>query len=52
MSPALEVDVGGVLSKKIEARLAHSSQTKSPASLMRRWRATARYEKFHQVNLR
>jgi hypothetical protein len=44
--------VGDVLSKKIEARLAHASQTGSPATLMRRWRATARVEKFHQVNLR
>ena len=52
LEPTLEVDVGEVLSKKIEARLAHSSQTRSPASLMRRWRATARIEKFHQVNLR
>ncbi len=50
--PTLEIDVGDVLSKKIEARLAHSSQTRSPASLMRRWRAIARVEKFHQVNLR
>jgi LmbE family N-acetylglucosaminyl deacetylase len=50
--PMLEIDVGEVLSKKIEARLAHSSQTRSPASLQRRWRATARLEKFHQVNLR
>ncbi len=52
LQPTLEVDVGGVLSKKIEARLAHSSQTPSPASLQRRWRAMARIEKFHQVNLR
>jgi LmbE family N-acetylglucosaminyl deacetylase len=52
LQPNLEVDVGDVLSKKIEARLAHSSQTKSPASLQRRWRAMARLEKFHQVNLR
>ena len=52
LQPTLEVDVGDVLSRKIEARLAHSSQTRSPASLMRRWRATARIEKFHQVNLR
>jgi LmbE family N-acetylglucosaminyl deacetylase len=52
LEPNLEVDVGGVLSKKIEARLAHSSQTPSPASLQRRWRAMARIEKFHQVNLR
>ncbi|HXC78899.1 MAG TPA: PIG-L deacetylase family protein [Candidatus Acidoferrum sp.] len=48
----LEIDVGGVLGKKIEARLAHASQTKSPQALMRRWRAMARLEKFHQVNLR
>ncbi|GAC1665059.1 MAG: hypothetical protein PVS2B1_24150 [Candidatus Dormibacteraceae bacterium] len=52
LQPTLEIDVGEVLSKKIEARLAHSSQTRSPAALMRRWRATARFEKFHQVNLR
>ena len=52
LQPTLEVDVGAVLSKKIEARLAHSSQTTSPQSLMRRWRAMARIEKFHQVNLR
>ena len=44
--------MGEVLSKKIEARLAHSSQTGNPATLMRRWRAIARVEKFHQVNLR
>ncbi|MEO8745662.1 MAG: PIG-L deacetylase family protein [Candidatus Dormiibacterota bacterium] len=50
--PDLEVDVGDVLSKKIEARLAHSSQTTSPAALLRRWRVMARVEKFHQVNLR
>ena len=52
LQPNLEVDVGDVLSKKIEARLAHSSQTPSPASLQRRWRAMARIEKFYQVNLR
>ena len=52
LQPTLEIDVGDVLSKKIEARLAHASQTRSPASLTRRWRATARVEKFHQVNLR
>lgn len=52
LQPNLEVDVGDVLSKKIEARLAHSSQTRSPSSLQRRWRAMARIEKFHQVNLR
>jgi LmbE family N-acetylglucosaminyl deacetylase len=52
LDPNLEVDVGEVLTKKIEARLAHASQTRSPASLQRRWRAMARIEKFHQVNLR
>jgi LmbE family N-acetylglucosaminyl deacetylase len=52
LQPNLEIDVGDVLGKKIEARLAHSSQTRSPASLQRRWRAMARIEKFHQVNLR
>jgi LmbE family N-acetylglucosaminyl deacetylase len=52
LQPTLEVDVADVLGKKIEARLAHSSQTRSPAALMRRWRGTARIEKFHQVNLR
>jgi LmbE family N-acetylglucosaminyl deacetylase len=52
IQPTLEIDVGDVLTKKIEARLAHASQTRSPASLMRRWRATARVEKFHQVDLR
>ena len=52
LQPTLEVDVSDALSKKIEARLAHASQTRSPAALMRRWRATAGIEKFHQVNLR
>lgn len=51
-SPTLEVDVADVLSTKIEARLAHESQTGSAAALMRRWRAIARIERFHQVNLR
>ena len=50
--PNLEVDVGAVLERKLAARLAHESQTKSPAALIRRWRATARVERFHQVNLR
>ena len=52
LQPTLEIDVGEVIGKKIEARLAHASQTRNPASLTRRWRATARVEKFHQVNLR
>ena len=50
--PDLEVDVSAVIGKKIEARIAHASQTPSPAGLMRRWRAIARVEKFHRVNLR
>jgi LmbE family N-acetylglucosaminyl deacetylase len=48
----LEVDVSVVIEQKIAARLAHASQTTSPGSLIRRWRAIARVEKFHQVNLR
>ena len=50
--PTLEVDVSEVLSTKIESRLAHASQTPNAASLIRRWRAIAHTEKFHQVNLR
>ena len=50
--PDLEVDVGGVIGKKIAARLAHASQTPHPAALMRRWRVMARVEKFHRVDLR
>jgi LmbE family N-acetylglucosaminyl deacetylase len=50
--PTLEIDVSEVIGKKIEARLAHKSQTGSGATLIRRWRAIARVEKFHQVNLR
>src|SRR5258706_13874201 len=52
IQPTLEIDVDEVIGKKIEARLAHVSQTTSAAALMRRWRAMARVEKFHQVNLR
>jgi LmbE family N-acetylglucosaminyl deacetylase len=52
LQPTLEINVDEVIGKKIEARLAHASQTTSPATLMRRWRAIARVEKFHQVNLR
>jgi LmbE family N-acetylglucosaminyl deacetylase len=52
LQPTLEVNVVEVLGKKIESRLAHSSQTTSPAALIRRWRAMAGVEKFHQVNLR
>jgi LmbE family N-acetylglucosaminyl deacetylase len=50
--PNLEVDVGDVLVDKIEARLAHASQTRHPPALRKRWRETARVEKFHQVDLR
>ena len=52
VQPTLEVDVNEVLTKKIQSRLAHASQTPNPATLTRRWRAIARIEKFHQVNLR
>jgi LmbE family N-acetylglucosaminyl deacetylase len=50
--PNLEVDVAGVIEEKIEARLAHASQTGHPPALRRRWNATARIERFHQVDLR
>jgi LmbE family N-acetylglucosaminyl deacetylase len=50
--PNLEVDVADVVDKKIAARLAHASQTGSPAALRRRWRAIGKVEKFHQVDLR
>jgi LmbE family N-acetylglucosaminyl deacetylase len=52
VQPTLEVDVGDVLEAKIEARLAHVSQTASPTGLRRRWRFSARVERFHQVDLR
>ncbi len=51
-APDLEVDVSPVLERKIEARLAHASQTGSAAALKRRWRVSARVERFHQVDLR
>jgi LmbE family N-acetylglucosaminyl deacetylase len=50
--PTLEVDVSDVLEDKIEARLAHASQTGSPAGLRRRWHFSGRVERFHQVDLR
>ena len=50
--PSLEVDVGDIIEEKIEARLAHTSQTRYPPALRKRWRETARVEKFHQVDLR
>jgi LmbE family N-acetylglucosaminyl deacetylase len=52
VQPDLEVDVTEVIGKKIEARLAHASQTGNSASLARRWRSMASTERFHQVNLR
>ncbi len=50
--PDLEIDVGDVIEEKIESRLAHASQTRYPPALRKRWRETARIEKFHQVDLR
>src|ERR1700687_1435731 len=50
--PDLEIDVSEVLEQKIDARLAHASQTGSAAALRRRWRVIGRLEKFHQVDLR
>ncbi len=50
--PTLEIDVSDVIDTKIDARLAHASQTGSPAVLRRRWRIIGRVEKFHQVDLR
>jgi LmbE family N-acetylglucosaminyl deacetylase len=51
-APNLEVDVAAVLNTKIEARLAHASQTGSANALRHRWRAIGAIEKFHQVDLR
>jgi LmbE family N-acetylglucosaminyl deacetylase len=51
-NPTLEFDVAEVLSTKIDARLAHVSQTGSAAALRHRWRAIGAVEKFHQVDLR
>jgi LmbE family N-acetylglucosaminyl deacetylase len=50
--PNLEIDVSEVLDGKIEARIAHASQTGSATALRRRWRVIGRIEKFHQVDLR
>ena len=50
--PTLEIDVSDVLEAKIEGRLAHASQTGSAAGLRRRWRYSARIERFHQVDVR
>ena len=51
-NPNLEVDVSAHLEVKIRARLAHASQTPSPAGLRARWRHIAKVERFHQVDLR
>ncbi|MDQ6876984.1 MAG: PIG-L family deacetylase [Candidatus Dormibacteraeota bacterium] len=50
--PTLEINVAEVLNTKIDARLAHASQTGSAAALRHRWRAIGALEKFHQVDLR
>lgn len=50
--PNLEIDIGDIIEEKIEARLAHTSQTRYPPALRKRWRETARIERFHQVDLR
>jgi LmbE family N-acetylglucosaminyl deacetylase len=52
LAPTLDVDVSDVLEVKIDARLAHASQTGSGPGLRRRWRFSARVERFHQVDLR
>ena len=51
-SPDLEVDVGEVLERKIEARLEHRSQTRWPPALRQRWRRLGSPERFKQVDLR
>ncbi len=48
----LTVDVSEVMEVKIAARLEHSSQTRDPQALARRWRRVARQERFIQVDLR
>jgi LmbE family N-acetylglucosaminyl deacetylase len=52
LQPDLEVDISEAIGKKIAGRVAHTSQTPNRAALIRRWRAGARVERFHQVNLR
>jgi LmbE family N-acetylglucosaminyl deacetylase len=51
-APDLEVDVGAVLERKIEARLEHRSQTRWPPALRQRWRRIGSPERFKQVDLR
>jgi LmbE family N-acetylglucosaminyl deacetylase len=51
-TPTPTVDVRAVLEEKIQARLAHRSQTRSIAELRRRWQRTAALERLTQVDLR
>ena len=51
-TPTLTVDVRAVLAEKIQARLAHRSQTRSPTALRRRWQRTGAEERVTQVDLR
>ena len=51
-SPTLTVDVRSVLGEKIQARLAHRSQTRSTTELRRRWQRTGAAECLTQVDLR
>ena len=51
-TPTLTVDVRAVLEEKIQARLAHRSQTRSPTELRRRWQRTGAVERLTQVDLR
>jgi LmbE family N-acetylglucosaminyl deacetylase len=48
----LKVNVAEVLERKIQARLAHESQTPNPSALRARWRRMAAEERFAQVDLR
>ena len=48
----LEVNVSEELERKIEARLAHGSQTGDPRQLRARWRKQRSVERFTQVDLR
>lgn len=48
----LRIDVSGELDAKIQARLEHQSQTRSPRALERRWRLVGGEERFAQIDLR
>jgi LmbE family N-acetylglucosaminyl deacetylase len=48
----LEVNVSEELERKIEARLAHASQTGDPGRLRTRWLKQGSLERFVQVDLR